>query len=186
MLYTKSIDELAVAFKNNKIVAYPTEGVFGIGSILSFENAKKISLIKQRDISLGIIILALDLAQIETLVDLTKVNKNELEKLIKSWEIQTTYVFPINKSCKKNLQIQSSTIAIRLVKTNFLQELLQKIDAPIFSTSANIHKKKTPKSIDKLDKEIVDKLDLIYTKHEIQNNKSSKIINFLTKKVIRR
>ena len=78
----------------------------------------------------------------------------------------------------KNAVNEDNTIAIRLVKHKFCQQLIREFGKPIISTSANISGEKTPVQFGQIASEIKEKVDFIVDrKHDTTNyHEPSKLI----------
>lgn len=126
MKFTQSISEAASWIKEGHIICYPTEGVWGIGSLNEPELIKKIGEIKQRDLNKKFILL------FDSLDSLGKKYRVEKKYLKRAKEYQysfTTIVFPTQ---------DGATVAARVPSFKTLKELLKEVGQEIISTSANI------------------------------------------------
>jgi len=155
-------DEVAKAFKiiqDGGIILYPTDTIWGIGcDATNTEAVQKIYRLKQRDEAKSMIIL-LD-------------NDNKLQSyvaevpdvaydLIEFAENPLTLVMPGAKNVSPALINKDSSIAIRIVKNDFCEQLIQRMRKPLVSTSANISGKASPQYFSQIDQEIIDGVDYV-------------------------
>ena len=124
--------------KNNKIIAYPTEGVWGIGGLYNETNINKIASVKHRPIEKNFILL---FKSTDQLIESFEV-ENKYKKLIKNFEYKfITVLIPLESGQK---------IAARLPGYKPLKKFLEDIDQPIISTSANISGEQTCMNIEEI------------------------------------
>jgi L-threonylcarbamoyladenylate synthase len=155
-------DEVAKAFKiiqDGGIILYPTDTIWGIGcDATNTEAVQKIYRLKQRDEAKSMIIL-LD-------------NDNKLQSyvaevpdiaydLIEFAENPLTLVMPGAKNVSPALINKDGSIAIRIVKNQFCEQLIQRMRKPLVSTSANISGKASPQYFSQVDQEIIDGVDYV-------------------------
>lgn len=183
MDFYKEIDNTIYFLSNGKTILYPTDTIWGIGCDATDEIAvKKIYRIKQRDQSKSLIILVDSFEMLQNYI-------NPVPKKIKTYlfdksePITVIYKNPTNLA--RNLIAKDNTIAIRIVKEGFSNELIKKFGEAIVSTSANISGVKTPLSFEKIDNFFLKKVDYIVTlQKETSANKSSKIIKLENDKIV--
>jgi len=126
---------------NGGVIAYPTEGVFGLGCIpLDSEAVHRILKIKKRDVSSGLIVIASDFDQIS---DWVKISKEGAERILNEPDIVTWIV---NKTDKVPTWVSGNhnSIAIRITKHPTASALCEASDSPLISTSANISGEEPP------------------------------------------
>lgn len=121
--------------QQGKIIAYPTEAVYGLGCDPFNESAvKKILALKQRSSSKGLIVLIANWAQLAPLIG--DVPESRLEIVKKTWPGAVTWIFPKSKTIPDWVSGNHESIAIRMSAHPIAHELC--IDGPIISTSANV------------------------------------------------
>ena len=90
-----NIEQGANALKQGKIIAYPTEAVFGLGCCPRNEKALSDLLhIKQRVPNKGMILIASEIAQILPFIDLSSVPEEKWQQIQQKWPGPYTFVFP--------------------------------------------------------------------------------------------
>ena len=85
-IITRSVEALGIALRAGEIVAYPTEGVFGLGCDPHAEFAvRRIHALKGRTPAQGLIMIGSCLAQIQRYIDLERVPSHAMERALASW-----------------------------------------------------------------------------------------------------
>lgn len=158
MLKTE-IEKALTVLKNGGVILYPTDTVWGLGCDATNEAAvEKINSIKGRAADKSLIILLDNDAKLQSYV-------NEVPEvaydLIEYAEHPLTIVFSGAKNLAKNTISADGSIGIRVVKHDFVQQLLQRFRKPITSTSANLSGSATPQFFDEIDEKIKGAVDHI-------------------------
>ncbi len=133
----KSMISIAAAvLKDNGIVVYPTDTVYGIGcSIFSKSGIQRIHRVKQRQKSKPMSFICRDLSEASEYARLT----NFAFKVMKSYlPGPYTFILEATKAIPKMIQAKKRTVGIRIPKSNICHMLMQEFGAPITTTSANI------------------------------------------------
>ncbi len=130
-------DNLSYTIKNNGVICYPTEAVWGLGchpnSHIGFE---KILSLKQRPKEKGVIIIAATLEQIKPYALITE---KLLDTVLSAWQNFTTCILPKSPRCPDYLCGQYDSIAVRLTQYDVLRDICLVCDTALISTSANIN-----------------------------------------------
>jgi L-threonylcarbamoyladenylate synthase len=153
-----------------------------IGNIFSKKAVKKVYHLKKRKAKKPLIVLISDIKELKKLNIFSK--KEEIDILKKIWPSRISIILP-QKSTKKlkHTYIKNNTLLIRLPQKRIIRELIKKT-GPIFSTSANIHKKPVAKNISEVRKYFGDNLDFIIPSKTKRKNLASSIISIDFKKRI--
>jgi len=163
------------ALKKGGTIVYPTDTVWGIGCDACDERAvRKVFDIKKRSNSKSLVVLVNSFEMLQHYV-------GELSpfvtKLVKNTMNPTTFVYnnPINLA--KNVIANDNTVAIRIIKNEFCEQLIKKLKKPLVSTSANTSNMVTPNCFDEIDKSILEKVDYVVNlHHNLIGLKSSTIL----------
>lgn len=132
-----SFADAIVALNAGEVIAYPTEGVWGLGCDPFNEAAvKKIVELKQRPANKSMILLVQDWRQAKELIDPDAIIN--WDSIAETWPGPVTWIFPASKNVPDFLLAVDRTIALRMPSYDFLQELLQSYGKPLVSTSANL------------------------------------------------
>ncbi|QJC29102.1 Sua5/YciO/YrdC/YwlC family protein [Enterobacteriaceae endosymbiont of Plateumaris rustica] len=124
--------------KLGKIIAYPTESVFGLGCDPDNKNAVyKLLSMKQRDINKGLILIAANYKQILSYIDEKKLSLNNINMILSCQKFMT-WTIPISLNTPYWLIGNFNSIAIRITNYYPINKLCRLYGKPIVSTSANI------------------------------------------------
>lgn len=122
--------------QNGGIIAYPTEGVWGLGCDPYDQQALfKILLLKQRPYAKGVILVAAHMDQLAPF--LRGLNQQQLKTLAESWPGPNTWVIPNNGAAPPWIRGQHNSLAVRVSAHPVVSALCQQFGGPIVSTSAN-------------------------------------------------
>src|SRR4030067_1807882 len=132
------INHITKTLHKGGIIAYPTEGVYGLGCDPFNETAAlRLLKIKQRHINKGLILIASDWNQVKNLIKLD-LKKYPVIKLNNKNPI--TWVFPATKKVPRWITGKFNSVAIRVTSHPIAKKICQKFGGPIVSTSANLTK----------------------------------------------
>lgn len=162
--------------KKEGTILYPTDTIWGIGCDATSQKAvEKIYRLKKRPEIKSLIILLSDMDQISkyvaTIPDIAW-------DLMKNVERPLTIIYPNARNLAKNVVHQDNSIAIRIVKNEFCQELIREFGKPIVSSSANITGEQPPLVFKNITRDILDHVDHIVNLYQdvLQDVKPSRII----------
>ncbi|MEK9649638.1 MAG: Sua5/YciO/YrdC/YwlC family protein [Gammaproteobacteria bacterium] len=169
---------------SGKILLHPTEGVWGLGCLFDSKiAADRITEIKLRSDSKNYILLMPNLAWVEKLGK--NIKPSNLEEFKQYWPGHTTFLFEPSKECPGHLVSSINRVAMRVSAHKPILDLLDIIQKPILSTSANISGKQPNIDIHSI-KKLFNYTDVAQYEKPLGNqNKPSRIIDFLSKEVIR-
>jgi len=129
-----SIKRAADVLLGGGVIAYPTEGVFGLGCMPDDPEALvRLLSIKRRDPGKGLILIASDKSQ---LVDWIVTDGNEIPE--PDAARPTTWIAPARPHVMSLVRGQHQTLAVRLTGNPTAAAICSAVDSPIISTSANI------------------------------------------------
>lgn len=117
------------------VVAYPTEGVFGLGCLPgSFEAVGRILTIKKRDPGMGLVLIVSDIDQLAGWTDVS-LDGTSLESTL---ENPVTWIVPAADEVPWWIRGDHTGIAVRTTVHPVAKALCREADSPLVSTSANI------------------------------------------------
>ncbi|HEU0197580.1 MAG TPA: L-threonylcarbamoyladenylate synthase [Nevskiaceae bacterium] len=119
------------------VVAYPTEGVWGVGC--DPRNAvavDKVIAVKRRDWRKGLILIAADFDFVRPFVEVP--SEAALARAQATWPGPVTWVFPASPVCPERVRGEHPSIAVRVTAHPLAAELSRAFGAPLVSTSANL------------------------------------------------
>ncbi|MDQ2070892.1 L-threonylcarbamoyladenylate synthase [Natronospira bacteriovora] len=131
-----SLADAVECLKAGGLVAYPTEGVFGLGcDALDGAAVDRLLALKGREAAKGLIVIGASLLQLEPLIQpLTREQRRKLEK---HWPGPLTWIVPAADDAPEWLTGGRDTIAVRVPAHPIACNLCQLFRGPIVSTSAN-------------------------------------------------
>lgn len=155
--------------KQGGVIIYPSDTIWGLGCDATNEQAvSKVFEIKKR-------------SEIKSLITLVSseamLNKYVQEVPEQAWDLMDcntdpiTIIYPEAKLIAHNAIQNDKSIAVRIVKNGFANELIHKFNKPIISTSANISGSPTPLEFDKIDNLILEQVDYVVNLH-VENKRS--------------
>lgn len=117
------------------VVAYPTEGVFGLGARPeSLEGAARILNIKQRDPDAGMILIAAHAEQLSEWIAADV----DVSRLTSSAERPVTWIVPPSTSVPYWITGANDGVAVRITTHPTAAALCEATDSALISTSANV------------------------------------------------
>lgn len=125
------------ALRQGEVIAYPTEGVWGLGC--DPDNAQAVFhllALKQRPVEKGLILVAANLLQLAPY--LYHLAPAQVDTLRKSWPGPHTWLVPANEQVPSWISGGQPTVALRVSAHPVVQALCERFDGPLVSTSANI------------------------------------------------
>ncbi len=162
--------------KTGGIILYPTDTIWGIGCDATNEEAvQRIFKIKQRSDQKSLIALVESDIRLERTVEEVPVMAWDL---IDYSERPVTIIYDAPKGIAPSAINTDNTLGIRIVKDPFCKKLIQNLNQPIISTSANISGEKQANCFSEISEEIKNSVDhIVNLRQDEQNeNQSSMII----------
>ncbi|GAD90936.1 MULTISPECIES: L-threonylcarbamoyladenylate synthase [Vibrio] len=133
------IEQTVGALRQGKVIAYPTEAVFGVGCDPDNEQALQALIeLKQRDPAKGLILIAASFEQLLPYVDVSELSTEQLDVVFQSWPGPVTWVMPVSKKVHQLVHGQFDSVAVRVTDHPLVQQLCIEFSKPITSTSANL------------------------------------------------
>lgn len=128
------------ALRQGKVIAYPTEGVWGLGCDPWNEaTVMQLLALKQRAVSKGLILVASDIEQFSPL--LASLDATQQQTLKNSWPGPNTWLVPTQGMIPDWVPYwitgTADTVALRVSAHPVVRDLCKHFGGPIVSTSAN-------------------------------------------------
>lgn len=126
----------AKQMRKGKILAYPTEAVWGLGcDPFNPDSVDALVKLKGRSTAKGLILIAANFDQIEPYLDIPSPDMRK--RLIESWPGPVTWIVPAADSVPAWLKGKRGTLAVRVTDHPIASALCQAFGGAIISTSAN-------------------------------------------------
>ena len=149
------IEEIATILKNDGVISVPTDTVYGICARINSSKAyNNLVKVKNRPSTKSFPVLCKDLEQIKSI---TIVDDKAL-KLIKAF-MPGPLTLVLNKKPETFSYINNAgtretyEVAVRMIPSKFLNELIEKVGSPLFLTSANKSGMDVCRSLDEIEEE---------------------------------
>ncbi len=118
------------------LIAYPTEGVYGLGCLPGARRAvERLLRIKRRSWRKGLILIAADIAQLEPLILLPTGGLRT--EILASWPGPVTWILKAQRGVPTWLSGGRETLAVRVTAHSLARRLCSRLESPLVSTSAN-------------------------------------------------
>jgi L-threonylcarbamoyladenylate synthase len=174
------------ALKSGEVIAYPTEGVFGVGCDPdSPEAIEKLLQLKQRPVEKGLILIAASYEQLLPYIDESQLTAEQLLQIKSTWPGPVTWVVPASSKVSKWVSGQFDTIAVRVTDHPLVQQLCNAYGKPLTSTSANLTGQPSCMTTEEVEEQLGDKLVAILRGATGGRNKPSEIRDAKTLQVLR-
>jgi len=133
---TRLIHQAAEVMRNGGIIIYPTETLYGLGADpLDFEAINRLYEIKGRERDKPIPFLIKDQEMLATLVaDIPPIGRQLMEQY---WPGPLTLIFRAKEGLPPPLRGKEGTIGVRISAHPVARLIVEAMDAPLTSTSAN-------------------------------------------------
>lgn len=156
---TTNINKAAKAIFEGKVVAFPTDTVFGLGTNAFMDVAvERLYKIKRRSKDKPFII---NIADFKMIKDIVIVQDGHLELLKNFWPGKITFIFKKKRNVLKMVSCGKMTLAVRIPAYRKTISLIEKANCPIVSTSANFEGEPEPKSYSAISDELFDSIDIV-------------------------
>ncbi len=132
-----AIAEVCRALRCGGVVAYPTEGVWGLGCDPFNERAvQSLLLLKNRDPGKGIILIAASIEQLGPW--LTRITPEQRQQLESTWPGPHTWLIDDGGYTPALIRGQHTKVALRVTDHPWVVALCEAFGGPLVSTSANV------------------------------------------------
>lgn len=147
---TQDIEEVKNILENKGVGIIPTDTVYGL-CVNAFDKdlIRKIYKIKKRDFDKPLVLFVKNKEEINKFAFVDKISEKLIDKFMPG---EITIVLKKKETCPDVSLKKFETVGFRIPNNDFVLNLLNKIDFPLATTSANISKQKTPKDLDGLKK----------------------------------
>lgn len=136
-MYPLHIRKAAVRLQHGGLVAYPTEGVWGLGcDPFDRQAVTRLLQLKDRPEEKGLILVAADMNQIAPL--LAGLDHEQLTRLTATWPGPATWLLPDPEELVPRwVKGKFATVAVRVSAHPLVASLCRAFGGPLVSTSAN-------------------------------------------------
>ena len=133
-----TITSPAAVLRRGGVIAYPTEGIWGLGCDPRNEPAvMRLLALKQREVDKGLILIAADEAQLAPFVDIAALDPAQQATVRASWPGPNTWIVPASPQAPAWITGAHSGIAVRVSAHPTVIALCTAFEGALVSTSAN-------------------------------------------------
>ncbi|MES2630107.1 MAG: L-threonylcarbamoyladenylate synthase [Bacteroidota bacterium] len=172
----EAIEAALKVLKEGGVILYPTDTVWGLGCDATNAAAvTRIMNIKKRDESKSLVCLVSNDGMLQRFV---RQVPDMAWQLIDISDKPLTIVYPGAIGLAANAIADDGSMAIRVVKHEFCQQLIHRLNRPLISTSANISGEHTPASLAEISEAVRSAVDYTVPK-EFQGSASGQASSIL-------
>ncbi len=158
------------------MIVYPTETLYGIGALVSNDKAvERIFEIKGRNKSMSLPVLVRDFEMLEDYAEFPVKYKEMLQEKMPG---PFMAVLKLKRDLNPIITGGKDTIGVRISSNFFVKLLMEKLDEPLISTSANPSGTPNIYEISELIDVFENKVDLVIDSGSISASKGSTIVDF--------
>ncbi|KLV04998.1 L-threonylcarbamoyladenylate synthase type 1 TsaC [Photobacterium ganghwense] len=158
----ENLNHVVAALRQEEMIAYPTEAVFGVGCDPDSEQAvMKLLALKQRPVEKGLILIAANYEQLAPYIDDSQLTDEQKQRIFDSWPGPVTWVMPTKPGVPRFLTGQFDTIAVRVTDHPLVQALCLAFGKPLTSTSANLTGQEPGRTVAEVELQLGDRLAAI-------------------------
>ena len=134
----ETLDRIVPLLRNGAVMVYPTETVYGLGGVASRDVVDRIYRIKRRPPEHGLIFLMPSIRHV--LLWSEAVQHARILRLARAfWPGPLTLVLVASRQADPEILRSDGTLAVRISSHFFCQAVVQRLQRPVITTSANLH-----------------------------------------------
>ncbi|EGU33094.1 L-threonylcarbamoyladenylate synthase [Vibrio scophthalmi] len=181
-----NFEQALTALQQGEVIAYPTEGVFGVGCDPDNPQAiQKLLTLKQRPVEKGLILIAANYQQLVPYIDESQLTEQQLQTVQATWPGPYTWIMPISDKVSDWVSGQFDSIAVRVTDHPLVQQMCLAFGKPITSTSANLSGLAPCMTTEEVEQQLGDQLVAILRGTTGGRDKPSEIRDAKTLQVLR-
>ncbi|MDE1874221.1 MAG: threonylcarbamoyl-AMP synthase [Candidatus Micrarchaeota archaeon] len=170
-----AVSECANALSEGKVVAYPTETVYGLGVDSANRKAlKRLFQVKKRDETKPSSVAVANVERAEEIAVF-----NSIAKMLAKKFLPGPLTLVVKAIAPIPLISLNGKVGIRIPSNEFSQQLLQKFPNPITATSANISGQESVTRASDLDKTLLERVDIAVDAAESRYKQGSTVVEVL-------
>ena len=168
------------------VIAYPTEGVWGLGCDPQNQAAVlRLLALKQREVSKGLILIAAEEAQLAPYIALSSLTEGQRAAMRASWPGPHTWVVPASAAAPAWITGDHDSIAVRISAHPQVRALCMAFAGALVSTSANLANQPAAHHRQALDKRIIAGVDAVSEGETLGDAQPSRIRDARTGAILR-
>ena len=180
---TADLDHAAKTVQRQGVIAYPTEGVWGLGcDPFSRSAVERILSLKKRSVDQGLLLVATHIGQFDAFLE--GLERKYYEELDRTWPGPTTYLVPDNGFAPRWVVGEHQTLGLRISDHPVIKALCS-LTGPLISTSANISGSPPMKSAEEIKEVFSEGIDYVLLGELGNLGRPTEIKNILTGEILR-
>ncbi len=177
------LEKAAEAIERQGVIAYPTEGVWGLGcDPFSRSAVEKLLNLKKRAVDQGLLLVATRIAQFDPFLD--GLERKYYDELDKTWPGPTTFLVPDNGVAPRWVVGTHKTLGLRISDHPVVKALCT-LTGPLVSTSANIAGSPPMKSAKEIKEVFNEEIDYVLFGELGKLGRPTQIKNILSGEILR-
>lgn len=178
------INQTVEALRQGKVIAYPTEAVYGLGcDPFNFDAVTQILSLKNRSVKKGFILIASEWKQVKALTQ--PLDPKTLSHVFSTWPGPITWLFPATAEVPYWVRGDHNTVAIRIIAHPLARLLCRHFGKPIISTSGNREGQPPTQDLKMLKIIFGNKIDIILEGTLGSSKRPSEIRDAISNKILR-
>ncbi len=170
--------------REGAVIAYPTEGVWGLGCLPDDKRAvSRIFELKRRSWQEGLILVASDMEQIAPFLE--GLDETQRQSLERTWPGPVTWLVPDNGRAPAWITGRHDRVALRVSSHPVIRGICDLLDEPIVSTSANPAGRPPARTLLRLRQYFPHGIDYIFPGELGDARGASEIRDLLTGEIVR-
>ena len=170
------VSACAELLRSGGLIAYPTEGVWGLGCDPRSQAAVlRLLALKQRGVDKGLILIAASEAQLTAFIDMGALTDAQRVAVRASWPGPNTWVVPAAPDAPRWITGDHDGIAVRVTAHPVVRALCDAFGGALVSTSANLAGQPAPRMRVELDPRVVAGVDAVCSGETLGRQQPSSI-----------
>ena len=178
-----NLDSAVKIIKTQGVIAYPTEGVWGLGcDPFSYSAVEKLLNLKKRSVAQGLLLVATHIGQFDPF--LKGLERKHYDELDRTWPGPITYLVPDNGFAPRWVVGEHQTLGLRISDHPVIKALCS-LTGPLVSTSANITGSPPMKSAEEIKEVFSEEIDYVLFGELGKLGRPTEIKNIVTGEILR-
>ena len=178
-----NLDSAVKTIKTQGVIAYPTEGVWGLGcDPFSYSAVEKLLNLKKRSVTQGLLLVATHIDQFDPFLE--GLERKHYDELDRTWPGPITYLVPDNGFAPRWVVGEHQTLGLRISDHPVIKALCS-LTGPLVSTSANITGSPPMKSAEEIKEVFSEEIDYVLFGELGKLGRPTEIKNIVTGEILR-
>ena len=183
MKKSADLESAVKIIRTQGVIAYPTEGVWGLGcDPFSYIAVKKLLGLKKRSAAQGLLLVATHIGQFDPFLE--GLERKYYDELDRTWPGPTTYLVPDNGFAPRWVVGEHQTLGLRISDHPVIKALCS-LTGPLVSTSANISGSPPMQSAEEIKEVFCKEIDYVLFGELGKLGRPTEIKNIVTGEILR-